>query len=239
MCRMKLKHAILQYFIQNRFQTGSMQFGFCKRQVAALSFFLLFDSASAAQFTADISQRLHGNDLTGKIFVKGEKYRLEQQDDKKHRMFIIVDQKANLTIVADPAEKNYMEIPSQGMRSLMNDPFQSARYMEDKHKKIFVGNEIISGFKCKKIKYETQGQELMTVWKSKKLGFVLKIMLPDKKKSFIHLKNIKESPVDKVMFQAPPGYAKKEDPAKMREREEAALPVLTNMVEAVLPWQDV
>ena len=87
---------------------------------ALIAFFFWFASASAAQFTADVNQRVHGTDLTGKIFVKGEKYRLEQQDDKNRRMLIIVDQKANLTIIADPAEKNYMETPSQDMLSLMN-----------------------------------------------------------------------------------------------------------------------
>ena len=203
--------------------------------VALIAFFFCFASASAAEFTADVKQRMHGQDLTGKIFVKGEKYRLEQQDDKKRRMFIIVDQKANLTIVADPAEKNYMETPSQDMLSLMNDPFQSARYMENKHKKIFLGDEIISGFECKRLKFEAQGQEMMTVWKSKKLGFVLKITLPDKKKSFIHLKNIKEGPVDKALFQVPAGYAKKEDPAKKREREEAALSLLTTTISGSAP----
>ena len=212
---------------------------FCKRSAglaALITFFFWFASASAAQFTADVIQRFHGTDLTGKIFVKGEKYRLEQQDDKKRRMLIIVDQKANMTIVADPAEKNYMETPSQDMLSLMNDPFQSARYMEDKHKKIFLGDEIISGFECKRLKFEAQGQEMMTVWKSKKLGFVLKITLPDKKKSFIHLRNIKEGPVDKALFQAPAGYDKKEDPAKKREREEAALSVLTTTISGSAPW---
>ena len=203
--------------------------------VVLIAFFFWFASASAAEFTSEVNQRLHGTDLTGKIFVKGEKYRLEQQDDKKRRMLIIVDQKANMTIVADHAEKNYMEMPSQGMMSLMNDPFQSARYMEEKYKKVLLGDEIISGFECKKIKYEAQGQEMMTVWKSKKLGFVLKIMLPDKKKSFIHLKKIKEGPVDKALFQAPPGYAKKEDPAKKREREEAALSVITSKVRGSAP----
>jgi Ankyrin repeats (3 copies)/Domain of unknown function (DUF4412) len=199
-------------------------------------FFFWFASASAAEFTADVNQRLHGTDLTGKIFVKGEKYRLEQWDNKKHRMFIIVDQKANLTIVADPAEKNYMETPSQGMVSLMNDPLQSARYMEQKHKKILLGDEIISGFKCNKIKYEAQGKELMTVWKSNKLGFVLKLTLPDKKKSFLQLKNIKEGAVDKALLHVPAGYAKKEDPAKKREREEAALNVITRSVRGSAPW---
>ncbi len=202
---------------------------------ALITFLFWFASASAAEFTADVNQRLHGVDLAGKIFVKGEKYRLEQQDDKKRQMFIIVDQKTNLTIVADPAEKKYLETPSQDMLSLMNDPFQSARYMEDKHKKIFLGDEIISGFECKKLKFEAQGQEMMTVWKSKKLGFVLKITLPDKKKSFIHLKNIKEGPVDEVLFQVPAGYAKKEDPQKKREREEAALPVLATTISGSAP----
>ncbi|MDY6789828.1 MAG: DUF4412 domain-containing protein [Thermodesulfobacteriota bacterium] len=204
--------------------------------VVFIAIFFWFASASAVEFSADVNQRLHGTDLTGKIFVKGEKYRLEQQDNKKRRMFIIVDQKANLTIVVDPAEKNYMETPSQGMVSLMNDPLQSARYMEQKHKKVLLGDEIVSGFKCKKMKYESQGKELMTVWKSIKLGFVLKITLPDKKKSFLQLKNIKEGAVDNALLRVPAGYAKKEDPRKKREREEAALNVTTGSVKGSAPW---
>ena len=216
--------------LSNRFQLRSAGL------VVFIAFFFWFASASAAEFTADVNQRLHGTDLTGKIFVKGEKYRLEQQDNKKRRMFIIVDQKANLTIVVDPAEKNYMETPSQGMVSLMNDPLQSARYMEQKHKKVLLGDEIVSGFKCKKMKYESQGKELMTVWKSIKLGFVLKITLPDKKKSFLQLKNIKEGAVDNALLRVPTGYAKKEDPRKKREREEAALNVITRSVKGNAPW---
>jgi len=190
----------------------------------------------AAEFTADLTQRLQGTDLTGRIFVKGEKYRIEMQDSKGRRMFIIVDQKLDVTIVADPAEKNYMETPSTGMLSLMNDPFQSARHMEAKFKKNFITKEMINGYECDKFKFETGEQELMTVWRSKKLGFFLKITLPDKKQSFIELKNIKESPVDDGQFLVPAGYAKKEDPGKMREREEAALSVITTTVKGEAPW---
>ena len=205
-----------------------------------IAFCFWFASASAAEFTADVNHRLHGQDLTGKIFVKGDKYRLEQQDGNNLQMLIIVDQKTNMTIVADPAEKNYMETPSQGVMSLMNDPFQSARSMETKHKKILLGEEMISGIECRKLKFESQGQEMMTVWKSKKLGFVLKITLPDKKKSFIQLKNIKEGAVDEVVFQVPVGYVNKEDARKeakkKREREKAALNVLTTTVSGSAPW---
>ncbi len=197
---------------------------------------LFSTSAMAAEFAADINQRLQGTDLTGRIFVKGEKYRVEQQDAKGRRMLIIVDQKADLTIVVDPAEKKYMETPSTGMLSLMNDPFQSARHMEAKFTKKFLGEEMISGYECGKFKFETDGQELMTVWKAKKLGFFLKISLPDKKQSFIQLKNIKEGPVDEARFQVPAGYARKEDPRKKREREEAALAVVTTTVKGEAPW---
>ena len=120
----------------------------------------------AAEFTADLNQKLQGTELTGRIFVKGEKYRVEQQDAEGRRMFIIVDQKADLTIVVDPAEKKYMETPSMGMLSLMNDPFQSARHLEAKYKKTLLGEEMISGYECSKFKFESDKQELMTAWTS-------------------------------------------------------------------------
>lgn len=192
--------------------------------------------ATAAEFTADLNQRLQGTDLAGRIFVKGEKYRVEQQDAEGRRMLIIVDQKADLTIVVDPAEKKYMETPSTGMISLMNDPFQSARYLEAKYKKTSLGEEMISGYVCDKFKFESGKQVLMTAWEAKKLGFFLKITIPDKKESFIELKNIKEGPVDEARFHVPAGYAKKEDPGKKREREEAALAVVTTTVKGEAPW---
>ncbi len=202
-----------------------------------LLFSVLFTTPSmAAEFIADIEQRLHGTDLKGRIFVKGEKYRLEMQDSKGRRMFIIVDQKRDVTTVADPAEKNFTETPSTGMLSLMNDPFQSARHMEAKFKKTLLGEERVSGYACTKLKFEAQEKELMTAWKSERLGFFLKITLPDKKQSFIQLKNIKEGPVNESQFQVPVGFVKKEDPGKKREREEATLPIVTTTVRGEAPW---
>jgi len=208
--------------------------------VALIAFVFCFASASATEFTADVNQRLHGQDLTGKIFVKGDRYRLEQQDDKNRQMFIIVNQKTNLTIMVDPAEKVYSETSSQGMMSLMNDPFQSARSMEGKHKRISIGDEMMSGITCRKLIFESQGKEMMTAWKSKKLGFFLKITLPDKKKSFIHLNNIKEGSVNEALFQVKDGYVNEEDAKKETrkklEREKAALNVVTTTVRGSAPW---
>ena len=196
--------------------------------------------STAAEFTADMNQRLHGTTLTGKIFVKGEKYRVELQDAGGHRMFIIVDQKADLTFVVNPAEKEYMETPSTGMFSLMNDPFQSARYMQTKFTKRPLGKETISGYACDKFTFESDKQEMMTVWNAEKLGFALKISLPDKKHSFVELNNIKEGPVDEALFKVPAGYVKEEDARakreKEREREEAALPAVTASVKGEAPW---
>ena len=48
---------------------------FCKRSAGLavlIASFFWFAPASAAEFTADVNQRLHGRDLTGKIYVKGE-----------------------------------------------------------------------------------------------------------------------------------------------------------------------
>ena len=190
----------------------------------------------AAEFSADVNQRLHGTTLMGKIFVKGEKYRVELQNAGGQRMAIIVNQKADVTIVVNLAEKKYMETPSGGMFSLMNDPFQSARYTETRSAKTLLGQEIISGYACSKFKLERDQQELMTVWQADKLAFALKISLPDKKKSFIELKNIKEGPIDESRFQLPAGYTKEEDAREKRAREEAALPTITTSVRGKAPW---
>jgi hypothetical protein len=192
--------------------------------------------AFAAEFSADINQKLYGSTLTGRIFVKGDKYRVELQDADGRQMFIIVDQKADVTTVLNPAEKKYMETPSTDMLSLMNDPFQSARYMETKYTKKNLGEENISGYACSVFTFESDQDKMMTVWKSRKLDFALKIFLPDKNQSFIELKNIREERVDESQFQIPAGYTKKEDPKKERERQEDALNVVTASVRGEAPW---
>ncbi|RLB13849.1 MAG: hypothetical protein DRG82_14905 [Deltaproteobacteria bacterium] len=194
----------------------------------------------AAEFTADVDQRLNGRELTGKIFVKGEKYCVEMQDARGNRMVVIVDQKSDMTIALDPKRKQYMETKTSGMFSLMNDPFQSARHTEAKYKKTLLGREKISGYACEKLRFESNKKELMTVWKSKKLAFFLKITLPDKKHSFIQLKNIKERSIEDDRFKVPAGYTSQEEARKRekqkREREEAALPVVTKQVKGEVPW---
>ncbi|MEE4352146.1 MAG: ankyrin repeat domain-containing protein [Desulfatiglans sp.] len=190
----------------------------------------------AAEFTAHVKQRLDNKDLTGRIFVMGQKYRVEMKTSTGRLMFIIVDQEADLTIVADPAKKEYMETKSSGMISLMNDPFQSARRMETMAERKLLGEENVSGYVCDKFRFTMEEKEVMTVWKSRKLDFFLKIILPDKKQSFIQLENIKEQVADEAHFQVPTGYAKEEDPRKKWEREEAALAVVTTKVMGEVPW---
>lgn len=82
----------------------------------------------AEDFKAEIVQRVSGESKPGQIYVKGIKYRMEQREDGE-QVVIIVDQQSGVTQVLSPRRKEYIQKPPNDPETLMNDPFQSAKFM--------------------------------------------------------------------------------------------------------------
>ena len=203
--------------------------------IGLLFFFADGMCVEAAQFSADMVQRIGEESKTGKIYVKDSKYRMEQKEDGQE-IIIIVDQDTGITLVIGVAEKNYMEMKVTDMISLMNDPFQAAKASATSYKQELLGTETINGFDCDKSSFYFNDQRLMTQWVSKKLMFHIKIVTHGAGDRTMELNNIQEGPVGEKLFQVPSGYTMKEDPKKKREREEAALTVVTTTVRGESPW---
>ena len=85
---------------------------------------VLCQEAFGGEYIADIINQSAADTVSAKIYVKGSNYRIEIQDEGKP-MIILVNQDANITRICDAAEKSYVEIPSDDLKSLMNDPFQN------------------------------------------------------------------------------------------------------------------
>jgi len=200
----------------------------------------LVGPAGAAEFSAQVKQKISGTDTTGRILVKGQNYRMELRDTQGHEVVIVVDQAAGLTRVLMPAEKKYSELESQGLISLMNDPFQSAIYVHGVAEKKAEGTEVLNGYECDKYTFTMphgQGfKTVMTLWRAKKLDFPLKIVLHDDKGSFIELSQVQEGPVDVALFEIPPGYAKMEEPKRKPKVDVTQLPSVSTSVSGKAPW---
>lgn len=196
--------------------------------------------AIGAEFSAQLKQKVSGTDTTGRILVKGQDYRMEIRDTQGHEVVILVDQAAGLTRALMPAEKKYSEMESQGLISLMNDPFQSAIYVHTVAEKKAEGTEVLSGYECDKYSFTMphgQGfKTVMTLWRAKKLDFPLKIVFHDDKGSFIELSQVQEGPVDAALFKIPTDYAKMEEPKRKPRVDVTQLPSVSTSVSGKAPW---
>ena len=76
-----------------------------------LTVIFLCTSAQAAEFTADIFERVFNHDVTGKIYVKDAKYRMDQDDKKTgEKPVIIVDRQGGFTRLLNTEAKQYQEV---------------------------------------------------------------------------------------------------------------------------------
>jgi len=170
----------------------------------------------AAQFTADMAETVENVTRTNKIYVKDDKYRMDLEEEG-HEVVVLVDQEAGVTRVLMPVEKMYMEMASDDMQSLMNDPFQAAKYTEAMGEKVKTRSEKIGGYDCDVYTIRSGKEELMQLWLSEKLGFPLKVAITGEHARTMELSNIKVVEVDDELFTMPAGYT------KMSSREERVI----------------
>jgi hypothetical protein len=163
--------------------------------------------AAASEFSADMAVVDGGNTKTYKLYVKGLKYRMETIEDGQE-IVIIVDQEANLTRVANVNVKAYIEMPSNDLRSLMNDPFQALKITIDTPgiERNSLGTETVNGIECDKYALLVEGKEFYTYCMSRTHKFPIKITLKQSER-VAELKNIKETAVDDRLFEIPEGFS--------------------------------
>lgn len=180
----------------------------------AVLLLISFGSLNAVHFTADMWVQLHYQDeaTTHTLYVGDEKYRMDQEEDGK-QIIVLVDQVAGTTYVLLPAEKIYVEMPSDDLQSLMNDPFQAAKFTETIGEKSKIGTEKVSGYACDTYAIKRDGDVILKLWVSEKLGFPLKIVIPGEGGRTMELRNIKEGKPDGELFAMPAGYTKVTDPS--------------------------
>jgi len=215
---------------------GMYRFG--SLQLVQLLFVVIFwmigGNAFAASFSADMVKTGDGKTQTSRFFLLDDHYRLDIIEDDQE-LNILVNRKSGKTRIMIPANKEYLEIENSGFQSVMNNPFEGYYMMRQRFEARTSGSETIDGIKCDKVIISSDGQDLVTAWVAKPYAFPIRILNPSTGDR-AELKNIKEGRIDKAQFQVPAGYTEKEDPAKKRERKEAALPFVTTLVTGKAPW---
>lgn len=197
-----------------------------KLPLAVLFVFILFVSASAKDFSAEMVSTMKGEKpAAGKFFSSGDrKFRMEMKD-----AVVITRLDKKLVWILMPAEKLYMEQPVRPENVVAGETYPG----ETERK--FLGTEAVEGRAAKKYKvsYRIDGRtESVYQWMDDSLGLALKTADVNGKWSVL-FRDVKVAPQPPGLFELPGGYQKMQmgmpsgdfgDPAEEGEFEEADEP---------------
>jgi len=184
--------------------------------IVAFALSVLSAPALAVEFKADMIHHITGESKSGPIFVKGALYRMEQKEEGQ-QIIVIVNQDTGVIRVLIPERKQYIEFPANDPSALMNDPFQSVKYMVSPAcgaASKLVGTETVNGYVCDKYVISMQDTDVITEWVSQKLKFPIKIVNHTAQDTFTEFRNIKEGSIVDTLFQLPAGYTKMAEPGE-------------------------
>jgi len=187
--------------------------------VKGLIAFILFVSlglvpsffASAAEFSAEMIQQMAGQTMTGKIYVKGTKMRMEMNTPAGPVVTIALPD-VGKSLMLQQANKIYMEMPIDAASSI---PHMSETDFEKIAHKQPLGNEKINGYDCDKyeIIYHDTSMGTLIQWISKRLNYPIKMIYNGPQGDLVtEYRKIKEGGVKNSLFQVPAGYNKMEIP---------------------------
>jgi hypothetical protein len=165
----------------------------------------------AAEFTADVTVQSPYDSTEGKIYVKDSVYRFETTEDGKPVVYM-VNQDSAVSRICHTADKIYYEVPSDDLKSIMKDPFQSLKYTLETPgtERKDLGKETINGIECTKQVVLWGGTPFYTYYTSEKYDFPIKFIRGEAEKT-VELKNVEEKKIDDTFFRVPDGFALKKE----------------------------
>jgi hypothetical protein len=173
-------------------------------------FFLLANLVRAAEFSAVTATKAGKREQQGKLYVKGDKARIEAVTPMGPSVIILrLDKKVMWLLL--PGPKGYVEMPidKEAFAKALKIPAEGVS-------KKFLGHETLRGYDTEK--YETTaivgGRAVKgLMWIAPKLEIPIRIESADE--SFSQDYDIKEGGVDDALFEMPAGYQKMTMPAGM------------------------
>jgi hypothetical protein len=185
-----------------------MRIQFVKSFISVLALLTIISCSTdtiALNFTADMVQHVNNRRIKGKIFVKGNKYRMDITENNKE-LSILVNRESGKHTVLVHSQKVAQEYLNTSSKSLSNNPFEYFNSLLEKHSSKEQGSEVINGYECKKIEVYKGDKKLSTAWISKELNWPIKIETAVKPTKDVELSNIKEKSVKASLFQVPKKY---------------------------------
>jgi len=181
--------------------------------VLVLNTAVTVQAGTTTEFSADnVMIKPDGKEETiGKIYVSPNMMRSEMNMQQQGTMISIVRQDQKKFFMIMPDKKKYYENP---LTDQDLDDLQGMMMNANMKKKVEkLGTETVNGFVCEKQQVTTtmdmMGQTITTTsthWKAKELD--IPIRTKDDKGNITELRNIKQGPQPKDIFEIPQGYKK-------------------------------
>lgn len=177
--------------------------------LAVMAFMVFFAAAaSALEFSADTVMTTKGQKMSGKIFSKNDKFRMEMSSPQKMISISRMDKKVAYSIMPD--QKMYMEIPLDPASM----PKTEEKVQGEVERKL-LGSETVDGHPTKKylVTYKSGKQtSQMHQWMATDINFPVKTSAVDNE-WVQEFKNIKTGSQPDSLFEVPAGYKKMQIPA--------------------------
>ena len=172
-------------------------------------------------FTADMVQKANNLNIEGKIFIKGNEYRMDINENGED-ISIVVNRESGKQKIIIHSGKTAQEVLNNSSRSLSNNPFESFYYALKKNSSREKGTEVINGYKCEKIEVYRENTILMIAWISDSLDWPIKIKTVLGPSKEVELSNIKEETIEGNLFEVPEDYrfTPLPEPKKRKTKEE-------------------
>lgn len=182
-----------------------------KKVFSVLLFVIMLTGiASAMEFSADTVMTTKENKMTGKMYFKENKSRMEMHGKEEMIMIARMDKKVAWNLM--PKQKMYMEMPLD-----MKDRPKVEEKMEGEIERKQIGSESIDGHPTKKylITYQSgKNKAQLHQWLATDISFPVKSAAVDGSWAQ-EFRNIKMGHVSDSLFEIPSGYKKFEMPAGM------------------------
>lgn len=166
---------------------------------------IIIASPATENFTADIIKKEGDKQIKGKIYVKGNKYRIDISTQEEE-ISILVNSTTDKRYIIDHSQKIAREIQNSVFESLYINPLESAIGLTEQYDSVKMSFDTLNGYECKKNDIYEKEKKLMTIWTSDKLYWPIKIKREYKPLIEAELKNIIEESFDNSLFMIPEGY---------------------------------
>ena len=180
------------------------------RIIAILAVLTVLAGTAYADFKADLVVKSGSVTRTGKLFLKGDKSRMELPDS-----IVIKRPDKGVAWMLTPSKKTYFEMPDKetGRRVAAYDKMLGMKRL---------GTETVSGYPCNKYQVVTQGKApaTVTIWVSDKLNMEMRMTSQSSAGTMsMDVQNIKRTFLFGKTFEIPKGYTKAPPPARVPMRK--------------------